>query len=164
MVAGRVEKPLVPPAPAVAYRSGRTYSLLIEHPCGNLLVQGSAGYLPGALEGRYADIAIISIGALGLDSERTRRAYYEETVTAVGAQVVVPVHWDDFTLPLAPLPKPQPRLFDDVEAALDFLVKQTEKDPRVALNLMPAGPPVALFARLSDEKRQLCAQALGGAL
>ncbi|RMF23433.1 MAG: MBL fold metallo-hydrolase [Deltaproteobacteria bacterium] len=160
MVQGRIEKPLVPPAPALAYRSGESYSLLLEHPCGTMLVQGSAGYRPGALRGRHADIAVLSIGALGLDSERQRLAYYEETVTAVGARLVVPVHWDDFSLPLARMPRPQPRLLDDVERALEFVVERAEHDPGVALRLMPAGPPVALYGLLPEERRRTCAQAL----
>ena len=44
------------PASALAFGQGDAYSLLIEHEGRRMLVQGSAGYVPGALQGRSADV------------------------------------------------------------------------------------------------------------
>ena len=47
---GRISEPVVPPARAGAYRCGEAWSVFVEHSSGRTaLVQGSAGYLPGAL-------------------------------------------------------------------------------------------------------------------
>jgi L-ascorbate metabolism protein UlaG (beta-lactamase superfamily) len=110
---GDITAPLKPPARYTDYRQGGTYSILVEHAQGSVLHQGSAGFLPGALEGRHAGIVFLGVALLP-DME----AYLTHVVDAVGAKRVVPIHWDDFTRPLdAPMvPLPVlvnlPRFFD----------------------------------------------------
>ena len=92
---GEITKPLVPPAHYLDYKLGGTYSILVSHPQGSILHHGSAGFVPGALEGQHADVAFLGVALIDqLDP------YLRETVDAVGASRVVPVHWDDFTNPL----------------------------------------------------------------
>ncbi len=148
MLEGDITKPLVPPQAVFAYKAGETYSLLVEHPSGSLLVQGTAGYLEGALDDYRADVALISVGTLAHASRATRREYYRQTVEAVGAKLVVPIHWDDFTVPLDRPMLPQPMLFDHVSVALDFLVEQAASDPHTAFAMLPPLEPVAIFEAL----------------
>ena len=70
-------------------------AIVIEHPQGRILHHGSAGFVPGALDGQRADVVFLGIAMIG-DLE----PYLRETVDAVGASRVIPVHWDNFTLPL----------------------------------------------------------------
>ena len=46
-IPGTIDVPLVPPAPIGAWKEGGSYSIVIEHPAGTAVVQGSAGYLEG---------------------------------------------------------------------------------------------------------------------
>lgn len=116
---GAITAPVVPPAKAKNYRCGEAWSLLMRHTSGRTaLIQGSAGYVPGALTGRRADVAYVGIGQLGLQGEDYIRTYWAETVQAVGARSVVLIHWDDFFRPLdAPL-RALPYAGDDLDATM----------------------------------------------
>jgi L-ascorbate metabolism protein UlaG (beta-lactamase superfamily) len=116
---GLITQPVVPPARASAYRCGEAWSLLVEHVSGRAaLVQGSAGYVPGALAGRRADVAYLGVGQLGLQDEDYRRAFWAETVQAVGATRVVLIHWDDFFRPLDVPLRALPYAGDDLDATM----------------------------------------------
>ena len=73
---------------ASAYRCGESWSTLIHHAPSDrrLLIQGSAGFVTGALEGRQAEVAYLGIGQLGLQPEAYIERYWAETVGAVGAR------------------------------------------------------------------------------
>jgi len=132
-----IDAPLVPPAPATAYKEGVTWSVLIEHPRASLLVQGSAGFVPGALDPYEADAVLLGVGALGGHPPDYTEAYYQEVVRAVGAHLVLPIHFTDFTRPLDAPPRPFPRLLDPVEEALGTLRELAEADPGVEIALLP---------------------------
>lgn len=92
---GDIAAALLPPFHYLDYRQGGTYSIFIEHPLGTVLHHGSAGFVPGALKGRHADVVFLGIALLpDLDT------YLRETVDTVGAKMLIPTHWDDFTRPL----------------------------------------------------------------
>lgn len=119
---GRIASPLTPPAKAAAYRCGEAWSLLLEHTSGRTaLIQGSAGFVPGALAGRSAEVAYLGVGQLGVQSEDYIRAYWRETVEAVGARRVVLIHWDDFFRPLDEPLRALPYLGDDLDRTMGVL-------------------------------------------
>lgn len=94
---GVISAPVVPPVKVAAYRCGEAWSILLEHDSGRTgLIQGSAGFVPGALVGRRADVAYLGVGQLGLQREDYLRTYWAETVETLGARRVVLLHWDDF--------------------------------------------------------------------
>jgi L-ascorbate metabolism protein UlaG (beta-lactamase superfamily) len=62
---GEIDAPLTPPVRATAYREGGSFSVLVRHGERTLLVQGSAGFEPGALAGRKADVVFLGVGLLG---------------------------------------------------------------------------------------------------
>lgn len=98
---GEITAPVVAPARASAYRCGEAWSILVAHTSGpTTLIQGSAGFVPGSLAGRTAEVAYLGIGQLGLQDEGYIASYWKETVGAVGATRVVVTHWDDFFGPL----------------------------------------------------------------
>ena len=90
MAMGEIREPLVPPARATEYLEGGSYSLLVEHPAGSLLVQGSAGWREGALSGRHADVVLLGIGGLGTRDDVYREDYWRNVVEAVGPRCVDP--------------------------------------------------------------------------
>ena len=119
---GEITAPVVPPVKAGAYKCGEAWSLLVEHASGaTALLQGSAGYVEGALAGRRADVAYLGIGQLGVQSEDYIRAYWAESVEAVGARRVVLTHWDDFFRPLDEPLRALPYLGDDLDVTVRVL-------------------------------------------
>ena len=96
-----IQSPLVPPVPALEYKVGQVYSLHIQHPLGNLLVHGSAGFIPGALAGIPAQVVFLSVGGLAHLDLEYKKALFQEVVISTGASRLIPLHYDDFTRPLA---------------------------------------------------------------
>jgi len=144
MAMGEIREPLVPPASAMDYLDGGSFALLVAHEAGSLLVQGSAGWREGALSGRHADVVLLGIGGLGGRDEAYREDYWREVVEPVDPRCVIPIHWDDFTLPLdAPL-EPAPELLDDVPASMAFLTRKTAGGAPT-LGLLPVWKPVRLL-------------------
>nr|WP_281385882.1 MBL fold metallo-hydrolase [Nocardioides luti] len=126
---GTIDEPLVPPAKAAAYRCGEAWSILVEHTSGRTaLLQGSAGYLPGALSGRRADVAYLGAGQLGVQSQEYVRTYWAETVRAVGARRVVLTHWDDFFRPLDRPLRALPYAVDDLDVTVRVLADLARAD------------------------------------
>ncbi|WP_343602334.1 MBL fold metallo-hydrolase [Mycobacterium sp.] len=127
---GDITAPVVPPVKASAYRCGDAWSTLVYHrPSGRrMLIQGSAGFVPGALAGRRAEVAYLGVGQLGLLAESYLVDYWTETVRAVGARTVVPIHWDDFFRPLSKPPRANLYGVDDLDASMHVLDKLATQD------------------------------------
>ena len=116
---GAIESPVVPPTRVGSYRCGETWSLMVRHDSGrSALIQGSAGYVAGALAGQRADVAYLGVGQLGVQDEDYIRTYWAETVQAVGAKRVVLLHWDDFFRPLDAPMRALPYVGDDLEVTM----------------------------------------------
>ena len=132
---GAITDPVVPPAKAKDYRCGEAWSLLLDHTSGRTaLIQGSAGYVPGALAGHRADVAYLGVGQLGLQDEDYIRTYWAETVEAVGARRVVLLHWDDFFRPLDLPLRALPYAGDDLDVTMRVFA-DLAADQTVALHL-----------------------------
>lgn len=140
---GNISGPLAPPAHYLDYKLGGTYSILVSHPQGSLLHHGSAGFIPGALRGRHADVVFLGVALID-----ELEPYLRETVDAVGAARVIPTHWDDFTKPLdAPLvPMPFVVRLDD------FFDGMHRLRPSVKVETMLPDHAVTLFP--SDARRE----------
>lgn len=133
---GDITEPLRAPVRYLDYRQGGTYSILVEHAQGNVLLHGSAGFIPGVLKLRRADVAFLGIAIID-----DLPAYLAEVVDAVGARRIVPTHWDDFTRPLEEPLRPLPLLVD-----LDgFFEDLARLRPELAVQTLEPGVPVALF-------------------
>ncbi|BBX41444.1 MBL fold metallo-hydrolase [Mycobacterium simiae] len=133
---GVIDAPLVPPVKAAAYRCGEAWSALIHHLPSDkrLLIQGSAGFVTGALAGRHADVVYLSVGQLGLRPRSYLLDYWAETVQAVGARRVIAIHWDDFFRPLSKPLRALPYAGDDLDVSMRILDELAARDG-VALHL-----------------------------
>lgn len=133
---GTIDAPLTPPVRASAYRCGEAWSALVHHrPSGRrLLIQGSAGFVKGALDGHRADAVYLSVGQLGLQPRAYLIDYWAETVRAVGARRVILIHWDDFFRPLSKPLRALPYAGDDLDASIRILDELAAQDG-VALHL-----------------------------
>lgn len=133
---GDITTPLVPPAGSLDYKQGGTYSILIEHAQGAVLHHGSAGFVPGALKNRKADVVLLGVALID-----DLPAYLTEVVDAVGARRVMPTHWDDFSRPLDKPLRPFPMV-----VRLDrFFAGVKELRPDLQVQTLQPGKPAALF-------------------
>jgi len=127
---GVIGEPLVPPVRASAYRCGEAWSTLVHHrPSGRrLLIQGSAGFVKGALADQRADAVYLSVGQLGLHPRSYLVDYWTETVLAVGARRVSLIHWDDFFRPLSKPLRALPYAGDDLDVSIRILDELAARD------------------------------------
>jgi L-ascorbate metabolism protein UlaG (beta-lactamase superfamily) len=148
---GEIDAPLHPPASAFTYREGGSYQLLVRHGDRSLLINASAGFVAGALAGRRADVVFLGIGGLGRDDDTYRNAYWDQVVRAVHAKRVIPIHWDNLSLPLEKGLLPSPYLFDDMDKSMQFLLERGHSenvDVRLELPWIAVDP----FQGLTDQE------------
>ena len=139
-----IESPLVPPAAAMSYLEGGSYSVLIEHPLGTALVQGSAGWEEGALADYEADVVFLGIGGLAGQGPSYQQTYLDQVVGASGVSRVIPIHYDDFTYDLDNEMVALPRLVDDIPTALETVFTDAQsRDLEFAL--LPIRKDVVIF-------------------
>lgn len=127
---GEITAPVPRSAGTRAYRCGEAWSTLVHHrdTGRRLLIQGSAGFVPGALEGQLAEVAYLGVGQLGLTDEDYTRTYWDETVGRVGARVVVLIHHDDFFQPLNRPVRALPYAADDFGVTMRRLTRLAARD------------------------------------
>lgn len=129
-VRGAIDRAFRQPAPVRAYRCGETWSILVDHTATgrSALVHSSAGFRPGMLEGRTADVVYLAVGQLGHRPRGFIEQCWAETVTAVGAQAVILTYWDDFFRPLTRPLRALPYAIDDLDAAMRTLTRCARRD------------------------------------
>ena len=98
-IPGTIDAPITPPARIGDWKEGGSFSIVVAHGASTALIQGSAGYVEGGLDGVTADVVYLGIGGLGSLGKDHAEAYFEEIVGVTGAKCVLPIHWDDFTQP-----------------------------------------------------------------
>ncbi len=106
---GDITEPLTQPARPSAWRRGSAVSVIVAHPLGTTIVQGSAGFREGQLEAFAADTVFLGVAGLASQGQEFAERYWHEIVITSGAERVIAVHFDDFTQPLG-----STRLFPEV--------------------------------------------------
>jgi L-ascorbate metabolism protein UlaG (beta-lactamase superfamily) len=142
---GTVDEPLELPAPVSAWREGKSYSIVIAHPQGTTLVQGSAGFLAGTLNYIEADVVMLGVGGLESLGRDYAEQYWLALVTSTGAKRILPIHFDDFTRPFGTI-ELGPRVLDnfvDTASWLDEIRATWDTDAR--LHLLEFGKRVVLY-------------------
>lgn len=144
---GTIESPLVLPQPTSAWRMGGSYSIVIAHPQGTLLVQGSAGFSDGALEEISADVVLLGVGRLGSLGKQYAESYWQNIVTATGARSVYPIHFDDLTQPFGQVVL-WPKIMGNFETMAAWLEDFRNRwDTDTTLYLPEFGKPIAIFSQ-----------------
>eukprot|EP00439_Symbiodinium_sp_Y106_P089524 s1_g2060.t1 len=144
-----ITEPLVPPVSALDYKMGGAYSVHIAHPLGTVLLQGSAGYVTGALDEYRADVVILGVGGVAAQTPSYQQDYWEEIVRVVRADRVFPVHWDSLTDPLQDDPVMPNLLWSRVldfqaEAGVNYALNNARNDG-IDAALFPMWEEVVLF-------------------
>jgi len=135
----RITRPFSPPARALSYKEGQSFHLLVDHPHGSFLNQGTAGLSPASTGNVSARVLLLGIGGLAARPRAYRKEWYEKSVCSTGAQRVWLTHWDDFS---APLSRP-PRFMTGCDKVAREL-KDGDRARRV--DLMPLKTWVPLFS------------------
>lgn len=125
---GTIDQPLSPPAGVNDYREGGNYSFLLQHGSTSILLVASGNFVPGKFKGVKADMVFFGIGGLGKQSEEFISDYWNEVVRTVGAKVIIPVHWDDFTRSLDEPLRPMPYALDDFDKSMNALLALSKRD------------------------------------
>ena len=122
LMPGEITSPLTPPARTKDYRLGEAYSVVIRHDGRTIVVQGSAGFIPGALKDVKAEVVYLGVATLGRQQPAYRDSLWNEVVVSSGARRVIAIHWDEFTRPLSKPLRPMPRLVDNFDETMRFLL------------------------------------------
>ncbi len=148
---GTVDQPLQSPAPVSAWREGKSYSIIVSHPHGTTVVQGSAGFVDSALVGIKADTVMLGVSLLeGLGRDYTER-YWKALVTTTGANHVVPLHFDEFSQPFGEV-ELYPRALDDFVKVAGWLESSRQSwDLDARLHIPEFGRKVVLYPGISPE-------------
>jgi L-ascorbate metabolism protein UlaG (beta-lactamase superfamily) len=142
---GEIVEPLELPAPVSAMREGTSYSIVVAHPAGTTLVQGSGGLKQSALAAVEADVVMLGTGMIeGLGRDYLAQ-YWQETVTSTGAETVIPVHFDDFAKPFGEIVL-SPRFLDNfADTMILFEEFRQSWDVEASIYLPVFGEAMALF-------------------
>lgn len=148
---GPIENPVELPATVAEFAEGGSYSIVISHPSGSALVQGSAGFLPGRLQQLQVDTVFLGTGMLESLGRQYIQQYWTETVTATGATTVIPVHFDDFTRKFGEV-QLLPKILDDFSVTTRILTELRRTwDSDTEIYLPVFGEPVKLVPDAQSE-------------
>ncbi len=144
-----IPEPLVPPVSAFDYKVGKAYVFKIEHPKGSALVIGSAGFVPGQLEGIEVDVLFAGVGGIGSQTADYREQFWAETVDTVAPDRLVLIHWDSLTSPIDQPMSGEVRIAGFLAAGAKdteaFLKARAAANPELPFQTLPRFAPVVLF-------------------
>jgi L-ascorbate metabolism protein UlaG (beta-lactamase superfamily) len=141
-----ITQPLLQPALGSAYVEGGSYDFLIKRGAGTIYVKPSANYIEGALDDIRADVLFLSTGTLGLQERAFQRAYYTQTVKQVRPRLVIPVHWDNFLLPLSEPIEFLGLPLDNGPAGFDFIIERLKVD-KIQFGILMPFNSIVLFEK-----------------
>lgn len=142
---GSITEPLRQPADINEWKQGVSYTVVLAHPSGTALVQGSAGFVVDKLAEVEADVVMLGVGGLAGLGEEYAKDYWQQTVTLTGATRVYPLHFDDFTLPFGEVAL-FPTVVDDVVTTAHRISDLAiAGEAPVDVRMLPFGERVAIF-------------------
>lgn len=144
-IAKVINAPLSQPSKASKYVEGGSFDFLIQHNGNSIYIKPSANCIEGALESIKADVLFLGIATLGRQSENFKEEYYKQTVGALNPKMVIPLHWDNFFLPVSKNLEMMPILMDNTRKGFDYLISKTKTD-NVELKILQSGKSIILFA------------------
>ncbi|MCH9694700.1 MAG: MBL fold metallo-hydrolase [Gammaproteobacteria bacterium] len=148
---GTIDEPLETPQPVSAWRMGGAYTVILEHPQGTALVQGSAGFHKYALRDVSADVIMLSVSQLDTMGRDYAELYWQHIVTATGGHSVYAIHFDDFTKPFGEVAL-APRFIDNFSKTAGWLEGYRRRwDKNASLFVPEFGKPIAIFAQPAPE-------------
>lgn len=93
----------------------------MEHGATHYVIRPSCNYIPGQLDGVQADVLFLAMAGLGKAKPDWQRQFFAETVDKVAPKLVIPLHWDNFFVPLYGPVRVYMRRMDDTGLSLHLL-------------------------------------------
>lgn len=125
-----IDTPLIQPAKKKAFKEGGSFDFYFTHHGKHYLIRPSYNFWEGQLDGIDTDVLFLGVGGLSRDSKERQNKFFYETLDRTHPQLVIPLHWDNFFLPLYGKIKELPRIAENTEKSLSLL-----KDACVARNI-----------------------------
>ncbi len=144
-----ITEPLAQPAKFGEYKEGGSYDFLIKHGRHSILIKPSANYVEGALDNVRADAVFLGTGGLGNQDSDFQNAYYEHTIGKVKPKLVIPIHWDNFFLPLMDHLVALMKAVDNLPGGFDFIISRTKADG-ITFKVLQGYQSILLF---SEDKK-----------
>jgi len=142
---GVIENPIRQPARVAEWKTGVAWSIVISHPRGSTLVQGSGGFVPDKLANESVDVVMLSVAKLAGLGKAYVNSLWKETVAITQASRVIAIHHDDYTQAFGEVFL-LPDMLDNVEKTAGWLKEiQTSSAPATTLELPPFGQPMILY-------------------
>lgn len=123
-----IDKPLRQPARLRDYKEGGSYDFYVEAEGKRFMIRPSFNYIKGQLDGYKADVLFLGVAGLQKADAQTERTFYRETIDKLEPKLVIPIHWDNFFLPLSKPAKGMPRLVEKTEIVFFKLAQYCEKN------------------------------------
>lgn len=125
-----IDTPLMQPAKKKAFKEGGSFDFYFTHHSKHYLIRPSYNFWEGQLDGIDTDVLFLGVGGLSRDSKERQNKFFYETLDRTHPQLVIPLHWDNFFLPLYGKIKELPRIAENTEKSLSLL-----KDACVTRNI-----------------------------
>ncbi len=123
-----IDEPLVQPARLRNYKEGGSYDFYVEAEGKKFLIRPSFNYIEGQLDNYQADILFLGIAGLGKADAGTEKIFFRETTQKVKPRLVIPLHWDNFFVPLRKPAVGMPHVIEPTEESFFRLAKHCEEE------------------------------------
>tara|TARA_R110002096_G_scaffold154_27_gene985 strand:- start:232 stop:1260 length:1029 start_codon:yes stop_codon:yes gene_type:complete len=144
---GTIEEPLRLPQAITAWRMGGAYTIIISHPQGTAVIQGSAAYNKYELQDVAADVVFLGIAQLESLGREYAELYWQHTVTATGGHSVYPIHFDDYTQEFGTVKLP-PRFIDNIGKTARWMNEFRKRwDSDTSIFMPEFGKPIAIYSQ-----------------
>lgn len=130
LVEGEIRRPVGSRAWFHEYKCGQVFALHIGHRQGTVAVTTSAGAVEGQFAKLRADALFLGVGLIALEDKALQDRYWRETADALDPQVLIPVHWDDFSRKIGAggtSLRPMPRFLDRTRDAIRWVEEKAGK-------------------------------------
>ena len=142
-----IEDPLKTPASIYAYKEGISYTILIKHDSTRIAIQGSAGFKKNSIKDFDADILFLAVAGLDVMDEAYNNNYQNLLIAPLKPEVLVPIHWDDFTVSLSEKPLATPNVLFNLKFGSDLskAFKELEKrNPERTIKVLNSFSPYSI--------------------
>ena len=136
----KITAPLEQPASRRDFCEGGSFDFLIENAGRRFLIRPSFSVKEGEFDflgGKSVDALFLGIAGLAEASEKERAAFFSETTEKLQAKNIIPIHWDNFFIPLNRPTKPLPALSNDIPLSLKMLAESAQKSGSSLLIQLP---------------------------
>jgi L-ascorbate metabolism protein UlaG (beta-lactamase superfamily) len=138
-----IPRPISQPLKVDEYAEGGSYDYFIKRGKKTFFVKASANFIPGQLATIQADVVFLGVALVSKQSQDWQEQYFRQTLANLKPKTVVPLHWDNFFLPLSHSLEPMPRLMDDVGYDFDFFIAKG-KENGYEFKILQAGQSMEL--------------------